>query len=69
MKAEGWVRLGGTKRLAPGWKSSHPTSLEFGTSRMRASPWLVPVLHARLTGINHAVRKVIAAALKAAAKV
>lgn len=43
--------------------------LEFGTSRMRASPWLVPTLHARLPGINHAVRKVIAAALKAAAKV
>ena len=43
--------------------------LEFGTSRMRASPWLVPALHARLPGINHAVRKVIAAALKAAAKV
>lgn len=43
--------------------------VEFGTSRMRASPWLVPTLHARLPGINHAVRKVIAAALKAAAKV
>lgn len=43
--------------------------LEFGTSRSRASPWLVPALHARLPGINHAVRKVIAAALKAAAKV
>jgi HK97 gp10 family phage protein len=43
--------------------------LEFGTSRMRASPWLVPALHSRLPGINHAVRKVIAAALKAAAKV
>ena len=43
--------------------------LEFGTSQMRASPWLVPTLHARLPGINHAVRKVIAAALKAAAKV
>ena len=43
--------------------------LEFGTRRSRASPWLVPALHARLPGINHAVRKVIAAALKAAAKV
>ena len=43
--------------------------LEFGTSRMRASPWLVPALHTRLPGINHAVRKVIVAALKAAAKV
>jgi len=42
--------------------------LEFGTARMRAMPWLVPVLHARLPGINHAVRKVIAAALKARAK-
>jgi hypothetical protein len=28
--------------------------LEFGTSRMRASPWLVPALHIRLPGINHA---------------
>ena len=43
--------------------------LEFGTRRSRASPWLVPALHARLPGINHAVRKVIAAALKAPAKV
>ena len=34
--------------------------LEFGTRRSRASPWLVPALHARLPGINHAVRKVIA---------
>jgi hypothetical protein len=34
--------------------------LEFGTSRSRASPWLVPALRARLPGINHAVRKVIA---------
>jgi HK97 gp10 family phage protein len=42
--------------------------LEFGTSRMRASPWLVPALHSRLPAINQAVRKVIAAALKAAAK-
>ena len=43
--------------------------LEFGTRRSRASPWLVPALLARLPGINHAVRKVIAAALKAPAKV
>jgi hypothetical protein len=42
--------------------------LEFGTSRMPASPWLVPALHSRLPAINQAVRKVIAAALKAAAK-
>lgn len=42
--------------------------LEFGTSRRRASPWLVPALHSRLPAINQAVRKVIAAALKAAAK-
>lgn len=34
--------------------------LEFGTSRMRASPWLVPALHSRLPAINQAVRKVIA---------
>jgi hypothetical protein len=43
--------------------------LEFGTSRRSASPWLVPALHTRLPRINHAVRKVIVAALKAAAKV
>lgn len=42
--------------------------LEFGTSRRQASPWLVPALHSRLPAINQAVRKVIAAALKAAAK-
>jgi hypothetical protein len=42
--------------------------LEFGTSRSRASPWLVPALRSRLPAINQAVRKVIAAALKAAAK-
>lgn len=43
--------------------------LEFGTARRRAFPWLVPALHARLPAVNHAVRKVIAAALKASAKV
>jgi hypothetical protein len=43
--------------------------LEFGTARTGAVPWLVPALHARLPAINHAVRKVIAAALKASAKV
>jgi HK97 gp10 family phage protein len=43
--------------------------LEFGTARRRAFPWLVPVLHGRLPAVNHAVRKVIAAALKASAKV
>jgi hypothetical protein len=43
--------------------------LEFGTARRRAFPWLVPVLDARLPAVNHAVRKVIAAALKASAKV
>jgi hypothetical protein len=43
--------------------------LEFGTARRRAFPWLVPVLHARLPAVNHAVRKVITAALKASAKV
>jgi hypothetical protein len=42
--------------------------LEFGTSRRLAEPWLVPVLHAHLPGINHAVRKLITAALKAFAK-
>jgi hypothetical protein len=43
--------------------------LEFGTARRGAFPWLVPALHARLPAVNHAVRKVIAAALKASAKV
>ena len=43
--------------------------LEFGTTRMRAAPWLGPSLHARLPSINHAVRKVLAAALKPAGKV
>jgi hypothetical protein len=52
-----------------GGQASAGFFLEFGTSRSRASPWLVPALHARLPGINHAVRKVIAAALKAADKV
>jgi len=42
--------------------------LEFGTAKMRARPWLVPILHARLRGINHTVRKLISAALKARAK-
>jgi len=41
---------------------------EFGTAKMRARPWLVPILHARLRGINHTVRKLISAALKARAK-
>jgi hypothetical protein len=43
--------------------------LEFGTARRRAFPWLVPAWHARLPAVNHAVRKVIATALKASAKV
>jgi hypothetical protein len=43
--------------------------LEFGTARRRAFPWLVPVLDARLPAVNHAVRKVSAASLKASAKV
>ncbi len=43
--------------------------LEFGSARRRAFPWLVPALHARLPAVNHAVQKVIAAALKASAKV
>ena len=43
--------------------------LEFGTAQRGAFPWLVPALHARLPAVNHAVRKVIAAALKASAKV
>lgn len=43
--------------------------LEFGTRRMRASPWLGTALHARLRAINHTVGKVIAAALKVTSKV
>ena len=42
--------------------------LEFGTSRIGLA-LACPALHTRLPGINHAVRKVIVAALKAAAKV
>jgi hypothetical protein len=42
--------------------------LEFGTAKMRARPWLVPILHARLLEINHTVRKVFSAALKARAQ-
>ena len=63
------LEAGGQPAYAAGTDDPAGFFLEFGTSRMRASPWLVPVLHARLPRINHAVRKVIAAALKAAAKV
>jgi hypothetical protein len=62
------VRGGVTPPLLSGLENPTGFYLEFGTARMRAMPWLVPVLHARLPGINHAVRKVIAAALKARAK-
>ena len=38
--------------------------LEFGTLRRPATPWLWPVFRARSRGINHRLRKVVAAALK-----
>jgi hypothetical protein len=62
------VRGGADSAFAVGTGEPAGFCLEFGTARMRAMPWLVPVLHPRLPGINHAVRKVIAAALKARAK-
>ena len=38
--------------------------VEFGTTRRLPSPWLLPVLHARLPGIKHNIRKLLAVALK-----
>jgi hypothetical protein len=63
------LEAGGHPAFAVGTDEPAGFFLEFGTARSRAFPWLVPVLHARLPAVNHAVRKVIAAALKASAKV
>jgi hypothetical protein len=59
----------GQLAYAVGTDETAGSLFEFGTRRRRAEPWLVPALHTRLLDINHAIRKVIAAALKAAAKV
>jgi hypothetical protein len=59
---------GSRPAFAVGTRAPAGFYLEFGTAKMRAMPWLVPILHAHLRGINHAVRKVITAALKARAK-
>lgn len=63
--------LAGGERPAFAVGTAEPAGfyLEFGTSRCPAAPWLVPVLHGHLPGINHAVRKLLTAALKAFAKV
>jgi hypothetical protein len=66
-QAEG-ERAGARPSFAVGTGAPAGFYLEFGTARMRAMPWLVPILHARLPGINRVVRKVITAALKAQAK-
>ncbi len=62
------VGVGARASFAVGTGAPAGFYLEFGTARMRAMPWLVPILHARLPGINRVVRKVITAALKAQAK-
>jgi hypothetical protein len=41
-------------------------SLEFGTLRRPATPWLWPVFHARSPGVKHRLRKLIATAFKTA---
>jgi hypothetical protein len=60
---------GDSARYAIGTEAPPGRHLEFGTTRMRASPWLGPALHARLPAINHALRKVLTRTLKALGKV
>jgi hypothetical protein len=45
----------------------HPAGwyLEQGTLRMPGRPWLGPAFRAGLPGINHAIRKILAGAMKA----
>jgi len=38
--------------------------LEFGTTRMRAFPWLRPSLHVRSPSVNQSLRRLVAIALK-----
>ncbi len=40
--------------------------LEFGTSRRPATPWLWPIFRARSPGVKHNLRRLVAAAFKAA---
>ena len=40
--------------------------LEFGTVRRPAAPWLWPIFRARSPGVKHKLRRLIAAAFKAA---
>jgi hypothetical protein len=55
---------GDSLRYAIGTEAPLGRHLEFGTTRLRASPWLGPALHARLPAINHALRKMVAGAVK-----
>jgi hypothetical protein len=56
------VEIGQGDRLGYAVGTAAPAGhfLEFGTSRMRASPWLGPVLNARLPTIMQAIRNVLA---------
>ena len=58
------VEIGQGDRLGYAAGTAAPAGhfLEFGTSRMRASPWLGPVLNARLPAIKQAIRNVLAMA-------
>jgi hypothetical protein len=59
---------GDSARYAVGSEAPLGHHLEFGTTHMRASPWLGPAFHARLPAINHALRKLVTGALKALGK-
>lgn len=55
--------------FAIGTEAPEGRFLEFGTTRMRAFPWLSPALQAHSRGINQMLRKVLAAALQSPRKV
>ena len=50
--------------FAVGTRAAAGHFLEFGTTRARAAPWLLPALHGRLPGIKHAIRTVLTMAWK-----
>ena len=55
-------------RFAIGTRHAAGWSLEHGTRRTRARPWLGPAFLAALPGVNHTLRKMLAGTLKALGK-
>ncbi len=58
------AREGDSPAFAIGTDEPAGRYFEFGTTRMRAFPWLRPSLHARSPSVNRSLRKLVAMALK-----